>query len=492
MNILKYKYKAHKLVNSVFYLIIFLVGFLMGLGVKKINFNKLISNFLMINTVHAYTIDSKNEIEFNEEFIYNAFQNWVSKNGTYTIDDFPLQDNGLFSCYVRTDITIWHCDMLITDEIPNYTSSDWNFGSGRLANPYFFIYFDYNFNTSAYTYGGTGSGTAFSFNSIINRATNFSSIEKYNPRYNMDYSPYNKLDFSKYICTGSVCYNKPEEFFEEQGYSKKCTSDSLFMSFSDYKKRFLRIYSYGDLTEKMSGNDKKGYSLIETFPRFSLGKFVFKDGILTRTDDFSTENGENDVIYYDKQYTVDLIKQYQREEISYEQYKLLIDLYDKVFKNYTHLFLEYSLDSDYDKTNQLLYPYLLLGDKSNFPDGYEVCFYYNVKTCDENGKNCVNKNEDLIFTKIKEDGVGGYDTVVENECITTPEGCVNNFHGSSSDYSYDDKSILNSLQNFGNTINMFNKYITDFFFSLNSTLRALILCIFGTILIIIIVKLVVK
>ena len=56
MKLLNLKYKMHKLVNLIFYLIIFGIGFLLGFGAEKINFNKLISQFLFIDNVSAATI----------------------------------------------------------------------------------------------------------------------------------------------------------------------------------------------------------------------------------------------------------------------------------------------------------------------------------------------------------------------------------------------------------------------------------------------------
>lgn len=53
MKILNLKYKMHKLVNLVFYLIIFGIGFLLGFSAEKININKLINQFLFIDTVSA-------------------------------------------------------------------------------------------------------------------------------------------------------------------------------------------------------------------------------------------------------------------------------------------------------------------------------------------------------------------------------------------------------------------------------------------------------
>lgn len=69
MNILKYKYKAHKLINLIFYFIVFLLGFLLGGGNLKN-----ITNFLFIENVEAYVIDTTNVRTYDEEYILNKFK----------------------------------------------------------------------------------------------------------------------------------------------------------------------------------------------------------------------------------------------------------------------------------------------------------------------------------------------------------------------------------------------------------------------------------
>lgn len=231
MGVLSLKYKAHKMVNVIFYLVVFLIGFVVGLGIKKIDFNKLVSQVLMIDSVQAYTIEIQNNVEFNEEFIYNAFQKWSSNS--YTIDDFKFEDNGLVSCYVRSSRYTWHCDMLITNEIQNYSSSNWNFGSGSSASPYHFISFDYNYSTSSYSYSGTSSGVTSNVSGITKRVTNFDSIENFNSLYTMNYSSYNKLDFSGYTLNLEFNENlfKDDDDFKEvcvNNYDKFAVVSNLY------------------------------------------------------------------------------------------------------------------------------------------------------------------------------------------------------------------------------------------------------------------------
>ena len=93
MSILKYKYKAHKFINYAFYVVVFVVGFIMGFGAKEINFNKLISQVLMIDSVEAttYTFPVNNSYKvtstnyYNEEFLYNFFNYYANETGNLNL-----------------------------------------------------------------------------------------------------------------------------------------------------------------------------------------------------------------------------------------------------------------------------------------------------------------------------------------------------------------------------------------------------------------------
>ena len=103
MSILKYKYKAHKFINYAFYIVVFIFGFLLGFTTQKLDFNKLISQFLMIDNVSAYTIYEDDNVTINEEFIYNTF---LENYDNFNLDDFPYihcteniySSSHMFSC----------------------------------------------------------------------------------------------------------------------------------------------------------------------------------------------------------------------------------------------------------------------------------------------------------------------------------------------------------------------------------------------------------
>ena len=86
MSILKYKYKAHKFINYAFYIVVFIFGFLLGFTTQKIDFNKLVSQFLMIDNASALTIHEDENLKIDETFIYNTFS--VNYNN-FNLESFP-------------------------------------------------------------------------------------------------------------------------------------------------------------------------------------------------------------------------------------------------------------------------------------------------------------------------------------------------------------------------------------------------------------------
>ena len=89
MSILQAKYKAHRLVNSIFYIIIFFIGFLIGIGAKNIDFSKLASNILFIDNVSASESDNVfiklGDLEITNNYIYSK----LFDDTGYSYEDYP-------------------------------------------------------------------------------------------------------------------------------------------------------------------------------------------------------------------------------------------------------------------------------------------------------------------------------------------------------------------------------------------------------------------
>lgn len=110
MDIIKCKYKAHKFVNSMFYFIIFAIGFVLGLlfnGISKISAIEIRDDF------------TKDIITYNisDSTIYNLFYelhpNITDEDLNYVICKYPYADNNkLIECFAWKDISNLYIDYL--------------------------------------------------------------------------------------------------------------------------------------------------------------------------------------------------------------------------------------------------------------------------------------------------------------------------------------------------------------------------------------------
>lgn len=191
MKLLNLKYKMHKLVNLVFYLIIFGIGFLLGFGAEKINFNKLISEFLFIDNVSAYTIQVGNNT-IDEQYIYDTFS---------TISDFNLKDYSTIECISYFDYyyrTILNCNALPTDFFEKATF--------REKDSYDYIY-DYPTNHTQFNFVLVDKeltkyknvGNSFFFKHYMIQTYDLKRFSNFDyPHYDNN-SSYNVLDFSNFM-----------------------------------------------------------------------------------------------------------------------------------------------------------------------------------------------------------------------------------------------------------------------------------------------------
>ena len=120
MKILSLKYKMHRLVNLVFYLAIFIFGFLLGFATDKININELISNFLFIDNVNAEELvctDGENLFDINKvsntlptvdkpaNFYIDGDKLTVKHSSTWRFVDFEIiLEPGIYNAYFKTVI----------------------------------------------------------------------------------------------------------------------------------------------------------------------------------------------------------------------------------------------------------------------------------------------------------------------------------------------------------------------------------------------------
>lgn len=118
MKILSLKYKMHRLVNLVFYLAIFIFGFLLGFATEKININELISNFLFIENVNAEELvctDGENLFDITKvtnstpiidkpaDFYIDGEKLTVQHSSTWRFVDYEIKlQPGIYNAYIKS------------------------------------------------------------------------------------------------------------------------------------------------------------------------------------------------------------------------------------------------------------------------------------------------------------------------------------------------------------------------------------------------------
>lgn len=137
----KAKYQAHKLVNIIFYIIVFLIGFYMGVMGQKIGIRDLFSKFLFIDNVealesqyyHCYSTDDCFDVPTildngnsgswdNSSYIYRMFNYYVNKFNY--VADFSNFNNILvyYTSYgSSTDLTYYFSSTGFTGSLSNFS-----------------------------------------------------------------------------------------------------------------------------------------------------------------------------------------------------------------------------------------------------------------------------------------------------------------------------------------------------------------------------------
>lgn len=465
MSILKYKYKAHKLINYVFYVIVFLVGFFIGFGSKEINFSKLISQVLMIDNAKAYTLYSSNTLTIDEEYIYNTF--------TSNFSDFNIENYPNIFCskwFPNSKPTIYCYAMDNTSANSFYyagasgSSWKWRFGNDSNYSPnpmYMFavrlsdgVLSNIYYQTNMQSFLGSPSITA-TYNSFSNFDITGASI--------------NVLDFSEYQIPDMV-YN-----------------ENLFKDNSNFKEVCIeKGKKYGITTTNIDPISNTAFvSDFIWFPgkiigvKYSEYDSLNDNNILIFNDDVSTENyyfEDKDKI--DSFYNDEIISNYFNNSgytdkysyYGYTAYKFMHSYYVDENDNPQNMFTIFDFtDIDYSSTNS--------GGGAGTPFGLNdntslnYCFYI--------------KNE-FSVTELKTDEWNDYTGVVP-----TPGGDldVNTSHNKNNanteDFLSQPKNFIISMKD---TINLINSLVYEFYISLPALLRTFIITALIILIIILIMK----
>lgn len=465
MSILSYKYKAHKFINYAFYVVVFIVGFLLGFASDKINYNKLINQVLMIDNVSAYTIESYNGLEFNEVFIKNAFETQFSDWENEYLDSYIVCNGNGYT---------WECHAyIINDDTTGLSISfitQLQFNNATNVKHYYWRYTLRNDTWYTKDYYITGNQSIISNGNGQKNATNFdffpSNVENY---ANYDYSSYNKFDFSSYL-TSKLKFN--ENLFKDNPDFKEVCVDSTkyFVISSDSYVNEQTIFSdflwfphglYG-LYQASYYTDSKEIFYQENESATYHYYFTNKEVI---NENFSQNNGLNYLLFNNSYY------KYEDRYLYYgwTAYPFVVDYNE----SYISLPIYYFKNPiTYDSLGDNIHGgggTRLDGDEE-IEISNEYCFY-------------IKNNYHVEYLKVDEfnDFQGS---------IITPNGTIeidstNNKNNNTGNFLSQPKNFINSMKD---TINFINSLIYEFYISLPLLLRTFII----TLLIILIIMLIMK
>ena len=419
MSIMSAKYKAHKLVNIVFYLIIFVFGFLVGIGAKKININALFSKVLMIDSVNAYTIATANNTAINEEFIYNGF----SQNSSFDINEFPYimcrNESSTIYCYA----------------IPQALFDTFYVPSGSISNTKIDVSkYAHNSNILLGTMYIRKSDGAITFNSFSN--ANSSAVSNF-LRFSWGFQQYySYTNFNPSLITGADTrhdehMNKLD--FSQYSIPEMVYDENLFANDSNFKEVCVNNYD----TFSITSNEIQDYDN-DNNPQYHSFDFMwFKNGVKGISTYLYDSDTETHVTLFEQQQDGYLSSPYgwyfwlnSQEEIdtywnspNSPGLELTTKGYTDKYKYYNYTLYPFTMTftTDYHRYQVFWFKNAYIEDlegNKTYPDKY--CFYiknnYDV--------NIINKNSygDIYTSPTVLGGITFDDKTYENELSEDVEG----------------------------------------------------------------------
>ena len=266
MSILKYKYQAHKFINYIFYIIVFVIGFLFGYGSKEINLNKLISNVLFIDNVSAYEINIDDHIVVTESDILDNVNIYVS--------DFDYDYNNNVFCTWTSYSSYYELSCLLLNDLDwsniyltNYSSGSNSRVTVNISQSTNTIYSVFHYSKSTYELSFSNAyRSVFSsaYNSLVSRIftnTNFSSNENStinNEQLKQINKSINKLDF----ITPQLNYNE-NLFANNDNFKQVCVENDTYFSISNINQSSIDVFYDYDFIwfpyDVVSGLSRKKY-----------------------------------------------------------------------------------------------------------------------------------------------------------------------------------------------------------------------------------------
>ena len=286
-DILKMKFKAHRLVNYLFYMIIFFIGFFVGFGAKNLNIKNIINQVLFIDNVEAKTMATVNGTAIDEEYIYNRF---IEKWKNFDIKKYNKISCGWFNNTTKS----LYCVALTTDTFNNKTfvSKDTNVPLYDTNNVFKVTYSVPNNKTNAYEFLYETATNTFSsskfydsstvsdsnlnyfnfyFNNWVASETGFSNFDV-DEITSSDDELFNSFDFSSYI-------NKKDDEDSSDGGYTLATVDSIVINEDYIYNEFKKLWSdfdikiYNNIYCELSETNNKYRLLCRAFTESSKNSF---------------------------------------------------------------------------------------------------------------------------------------------------------------------------------------------------------------------------
>lgn len=231
MNILKYKYKAHKLVNLIFYFIVFFTGFILGFVSNKIDIKKMLSEFLMIDNVSALTKVKSGTISISDSSLKVTSSNFKNEEYIYKLFNYVVESVGLDISFNDFSNVFGFNYNNSSESSYYFSTSDWYWYSNNSSNKYsktkgdvFYLHF-INSSSFDYYYGTNDDSSDYS--------TSLSGGSRYYVFSTHDFSGstgfLKVLDFSSYM---ALEFN--ENLFENnEDFKKVCVESGKAFSITN-------------------------------------------------------------------------------------------------------------------------------------------------------------------------------------------------------------------------------------------------------------------
>lgn len=398
--ILKMKFKAHRLVNYLFYIIIFFVGFFIGFGAKNLNIKNIISQLMFIDNVEARTIATVNGTPIDEDYVYSRFkEKW---------ENFDINIYNKISCgWFNNTTKSLHCVALTTNAFNNKTfvakDSNVTYNGTNVFRVRYSIpnnktdAYEFMYETSTNTYTSSklyDSSTvsdsnlnyfSFYFNnwqSGVSAASNFSVSEV----SSSEDSYFNAFDFSKYIEYTITENNNNIEYTYTYDYSDlKDLPTSTNWSQEDYiYNLFNTVNNKFDLKLKF-----KDFSYVFAVASGNSYSFYFSKNEFYMTDYYHLYVN-NDYLY------INIDKDDQDIYLSYTQNKV---------NNYANILFSNGIKSDKFATTSASMDNSRIVKRLDFTDK-TLEFNKNLFKDNENFKQvCVYENKPFTITTTDTEGI---------------------------------------------------------------------------------------